>query len=136
MVPQTPQLDVVLSGTSQPLAATPSQLPYPELHETSAQVPVWHEPVPLEYVHALLHMPQFKLDVLVFVSQPLLGLPSQLAKPIAHVGVHVPFVHDVVPLPFVHVTPHMPQFDVLLPVLISQPFAYMPSQFWNGAVHD
>ena len=80
-------------------------------------------------------MPQFEMDVLVFVSQPLLGLPSQLAKPIAHDGVHMPPMQVVVPLVFVHVVPHEPQFEVLFPVLISQPFAYMPSQFWNGAVH-
>lgn len=49
---------------------------------------------------------------------------------------HIPLAHDVVPFMFVHVVPHEPQFVVLVPVLISQPFAYCPSQFWKGAVHD
>jgi hypothetical protein len=33
----------------------------------------------------------------VGVSQPLLGLPSQLDQPAEHVGTHVPPVHVVVP---------------------------------------
>lgn len=75
------------------------------------------------------HAPQFEMDVVVFVSQPLFGLPSQLPKPIAHIGVHMPLVHDVVPFIFEHVVPHVPQLDVLVPVLISQPLPYIPSQF-------
>jgi hypothetical protein len=59
----------------------------------------------------------------------LFGLPSQLPKPIAHIGVHVPLEHAVVPFEFVHVVPQVPQLDVFVPVLTSHPFPYMPSQF-------
>lgn len=54
----------------------------------------------------------------------------------AHEGEHMPLMHDVVPFMFEHVVPHMPQFEALVAVLISQPLPYIPSQFWKGAVHD
>jgi len=128
-VPQNLQFVTVLSAASQPFAAIKSQSPNPLLQEVSAQVPVWHVPTPLVYVHALLHIPQFVFDVFLFVSHPLFGLPSQLAKPIAHIGVHIPLMHEVVPFVFVHVVPHEPQLDELVAVLTSHPFPYMPSQF-------
>lgn len=123
VVPHVPQLVVVLRDTSQPFASTPSQLPAPGLHIVRAHVPVWHAPTPLVYVHVVPHPPQFDVDVFVFVSHPLFGLASQLAKPIAHIGEQDPFMHDVVPFMLLHVVPHEPQFVVLVPVLTSQPFA-------------
>ncbi len=83
----------------------------------------------MAYEQTVPHAPQFKFDVFVFVSHPLFGLPSQLAKPCAHMGAHAPPLHDVVPFMFEHVVPHDPQLLALLVVLISQPFAYCPSQF-------
>jgi hypothetical protein len=48
------------------------------------------------------------------VSHPFLGLPSQLAHPAAHEGVHPPAVHVVVPCAFVHVMLQPPQWLVLV----------------------
>jgi hypothetical protein len=135
-VPHVRQLVSVLSGVSQPLAATTSQSPKFVLQDVSAQVPVWHVPTPLAYEHTLPHIPQFDVEVLVFVSQPLFGLVSQLAKPIAHIGVHMLLEQAVVPFAFVHVVPQDPQFEAFVAVLLSHPFPYMPSQFWNGVVQD
>jgi len=136
VVPQVPQLETVVNGVSQPLAMTASQSPKFALHDVRAHVPVWHVPVPFAYEQTTPHIPQFEIDAFVFVSQPLFGFESQLANPTAHEGVHVPLMHVVVPFMLVHVVPQDPQFDVLVPVLTSQPFPYIPSQFWNGAVHD
>jgi hypothetical protein len=134
--PHAPQFDSVLSGVSQPLPGTKSQSPKFVLHDVNTHMPVWHEPTPFAYEQTLLHMPQWTFDVLVFVSHPLFRLLSQLAKPAAHMGEHRPLEHDVEPFAFVHVVPHMPQFIELFVVLTSQPFAYMPSQFWKPIAHD
>jgi hypothetical protein len=74
---QAPQLLVVLSAVSQPLAALLSQLPQPALQELSTQLPDEHEPLALAKEQALPHPPQWLTLVWVFVSQPLLLLPSQ-----------------------------------------------------------
>jgi hypothetical protein len=83
-----------------------------------------------------MHPPQWARDVFVFVSQPLLRLPSQLPNPPLHEGLHTPARHDVVPFMLVHATLQPPQFDVLLWRFASQPLPYAPSQFWKGMVHD
>lgn len=50
------------------------------------------------------HAPQL-VAVRVLVSQPLFGLPSQSAKPVAQVGAQAPAVHVVAPFAFVQLTP-------------------------------
>lgn len=59
-------------------------------------------------------------------SQPLLGSPSQSAKPVAHTGVQLPAVQalDVVPVGARHDTPQPPQLVAL--VLW---FTHVPEQF-------
>jgi hypothetical protein len=71
----------------------------------------------------------------VFVSQPLLGRPSQLPKPALHVGTQAPDVHVVVPFALLHCVRHAPQFERLVLVLVSQPFEALPSQLPKPALH-
>ena len=88
-VPQEPQLEVEVSAVSQPLPSLPSQLPKPELQAPKVHVPPLQVAVALLREHGTPQPPQ-SLDVLVLVSQPLLGLPSQSAQPLAHVGEQTP----------------------------------------------
>jgi hypothetical protein len=76
--PQTPQLVVVLSCVSQPLAGFMSQSPKPVLQAPLVQVPVLQLAAAFGKLQATLQAPQ---SVFVFVgfSQPLLGRPSQFA---------------------------------------------------------
>jgi hypothetical protein len=59
--------------------------------------------------------------VLVFVSQPLVGLPSQLPKPAAQLGAQTPAVQVVEPLALVQPLPQAPQCAVVLFRFVSQP---------------
>jgi hypothetical protein len=118
---------LVLRLTSQPLPVVPSQLPNPTLQET-----IWHDPVVQEELafgsaQATPHAPQ-SVAVLVGVSQPLLGLPSQLAQPAAQLGAHAPAVQAVPPWALLQATPQAPQFAVVV-VAISQPSLTSPLQF-------
>jgi hypothetical protein len=65
--------------------------------------------------------------VLRLVSQPLLGSPSQSAKPDAQLGTHTPPVHAVVPFALLQLAPHAPQFWTVLSGA-SQPFDALASQ--------
>ena len=78
VVPQAPQLVVVLSWVSQPLAGLLSQSPKPVLQAPRVQVPVAQLAAALGKLQATLQAPQ---SVVVFVgrSQPLPGSPSQFA---------------------------------------------------------
>lgn len=133
--PQAPQLAALVCVlTSQPLEVSPSQFPVPALHETSWQVPVAHDTLAFAAEHPTPHPPQ-SVAVRRFVSHPLFALPSQFAKPAAHVGTQTPAVHAVPPLAFVHATPHAPQLVTLVPRFASQPLAMLPSQLPNPALH-
>jgi hypothetical protein len=80
-VPQAPQLETLVCVlTSQPLAATPSQLPNPAVHVPSVQVPDAHDSDAFAKSHCAPHDPQF-VRVVRLVSQPLAVLPSQLPNP-------------------------------------------------------
>ena len=130
----TPQFAVVSSATSQPLAALPSQLPKPAEHDTE-HAPRLHEAVPFVPLQAVPHAPQFPALVCVFVSQPLLGLPSQLAKFGEQLGTHAPEVHAVLPFAFVQALAHVPQWAVVLRG-VSQPLATLPSQSPKPELQD
>jgi hypothetical protein len=132
LTPQAPQLAVVLSAVSQPLAALPSQLPNPALHVPSVHVPATQLALALARLHVAPHAPQ-SVSVLMFRSQPLFGLPSQLAKPAAQFGVQAPLTQDVVPLAFVHCVPQAPQLAVVLSA-VSQPLALLASQLPKPAL--
>src|SRR5215510_6250308 len=75
--PQEPQwLMSIFKYTSQPLSTLSSQLANPAAH-VILQVEPTQLGCPFTELHALLHAPQFQGSVLVLVSQPLLGSPSQ-----------------------------------------------------------
>jgi hypothetical protein len=133
--PQPPQFAVlVLVLTSQPLAACPSQLPQPVLHEVNVQVPVLQEEVALTWAQPLAQLPQ-SVRVLRLVSQPLAGLPSQLPQDAAQLGTHAPAVHEVVPLGLVQIWPQAPQLVLWLRE-VSQPLAALLSQLPQPVEHE
>jgi hypothetical protein len=92
------------------------------------QVPETQLVVPFGFEHAVPQAPQLLALLLVFVSQPLFGLPSQLEKPPAQIGAQVPDTQLVVPLVLVHLVPHEPQLLTFALVLVSQPLFGLPSQ--------
>lgn len=57
----------------------------------------------------------------MFVSHPLFGFESQLAKPGAQTGLHTPDEQDVVPFALAQAVPHVPQLVRLVAELTSQP---------------
>lgn len=73
------------------------QSPKPVGHMPTAHVPAEQiEPVP---AHACPQLPQFMVETAVFVSQPLVVLLSQSAKPGAHApSAQAPAVHAAVAL--------------------------------------
>src|SRR5438093_1322437 len=78
-VPQAPQF--VAQGfrlASQPLALFVSQLLYPAVQVPSVHVPATQVSEAFARSHTAPQAPQ-SVSVLMFFSQPLLGLPSQLA---------------------------------------------------------
>jgi hypothetical protein len=82
-----------------------------------------------------VQVPQLVTVVLRFVSQPFATLPSQLPNPVEQPMAHVPPEHDGVPFAAEQGAPHAPQFAVLEFRLVSQPFAALPSQLPNPALH-
>jgi hypothetical protein len=81
VVPHAPQLvTLVFRFVSQPFAGLPSQLPQP-LRQTGAQLPATQPVMPFGFEHCWPQPPQLFTLVVMFVSQPLPALPSQLAKP-------------------------------------------------------
>jgi hypothetical protein len=129
--PQFAALVVVF--VSQPSATIPLQLPKPTVQVPSAQVPAAQVSVLFARSQTTPHAPQ-SVSVRMFFSQPLLGLPSQLAKPTAHVGTHVPAVHTFVPFTAAHAEPHALQLAALVFRLDSQPFAATASQLPKPAL--
>src|SRR5262245_31723907 len=76
--PHLPQfLTSLASEASQPLAALPSQLPNPALHEPTAHWAPTHAGTPLATLQGRPQAPQLATSVDRFFSQPLPGLPSQ-----------------------------------------------------------
>lgn len=131
--PQLVRLDCRL--VSQPFTGLPSQLaqPAPQVGE---HVPKLHVVEPHEFVHATLQAPQLSRSVLVFVSQPLIALPSQFAEPPLQTGVHVPPTQLVVPFGLRHTRPHWPQWFVVVLRFVSHPLFGLPSQSAKPALHD
>ena len=128
LVPQPPQwLALFVVFVSQPLAGLPSQLAKPLL-QAGAQVPLAQATLPFGLLHAMPQPPQWLVLELVFVSQPLLALPSQLPEPALQLGVQLPPMQAVVPFGLLHVVPHAPQLPALVVRLVSQPLLAMPSQ--------
>jgi len=130
-----PQLLTSVSvDVSQPFEALLSQLPKPELH-TGAHALDAQLVVPCEFVHEVAHVPQCAVVFVRFVSQPFGPLPSQFPKPPVHEGTHAPAVQGFVPFTTEHTVPHVPQFEVDVFKLASQPFLTLVSQFPNPLLH-
>ena len=73
--------------------------------------------------------PQLALSVRVSTSQPLAGLPSQSAKPVAHAPtVHAPTRQIAIALGSAQARPHAPQWAGLTVSSASQPLVARPSQ--------
>jgi hypothetical protein len=78
---------------------------------------------------AMPQPPQWALLVRVWVSQPLVWMPSQLPKPaMQEVMEHAPAEQTEVALESVHALPHAPQLVALLRRSVSQPLLAAPSQ--------
>jgi len=133
--PQVPQFVSVVRFVSQPFPALPSQLPKPVVQPESWHAPARHVGLPFVKLHTWPQVPQFPELVPVLVSQPFATLPSQLPNPAVHAIEHAPALHDGVPLALEHAAPQVPQFPVLVFVLVSQPFPLLPSQLPNPALH-
>jgi hypothetical protein len=94
---QPPQCEFeVAVFVSQPFVWFPSQLPKFVSHAVNVQVPVEHDSLALAKSQLTPHPPQL-VSVVVDVSQPLFALPSQLEKPMLHMGEQLPPLHVVVP---------------------------------------
>jgi hypothetical protein len=117
-------------SVSQPLVAFPSQLPQPALQVGTQALPV-QVVVPCALLQAVPQAPQFDALLLVSVSQPVVGLPSQLRQVPVQTGTHTLPEQLVVPCAFVHAVPHAPQFAVLLETSVSQPLA-----LWFGLLQS
>jgi hypothetical protein len=95
-----------------------------------------HPAVPLGTAHARPQAPQWLGVLVVLTSQPLAALPSQSANPAAQVKPQRPAAQAGVALSApMHTVPQAPQWETLVPVLVSQPLAALPSQSPKPAAH-
>ena len=102
----------VLVLVSQPFAGLPSQSAYPALQAPITHAPAAHVAAALAKRHTLPHAPQLFASVpRTLVSQPLLAVPSQSAKPESHAPTtQLPPTHAfTVELGSAQVVPHAPQ---------------------------
>jgi len=126
--PHEPQLLMSLFVlVSQPLVLLPSQSAAPELQD-GAHALFEQLVVPFGFKQRVPHAPQSFVLFVRFVSQPLPALPSQLPRPVLHIGAQAPPTQAVVPPEFVHCLPQPPQLLTLVSRLVSQPLFGFPSQ--------
>jgi hypothetical protein len=123
MLPHAPQFVVLLAlSTSQPLAGLLSQSRNDPVHAWSWQAPLEHTALALARTQARPQAPQFAPLVLVFTSQPLLGLPSQSRKPALHTKEHPPAVQTAAAFAGAAQTlPQVPQLRGSVWVLVQLP---------------
>jgi len=107
---------------SQPFVGFESQSPFPALHEIP-HTPATHVGVaPAAPAHTRPHTPQLAMVVFVFTSHPLVAFASQFAYPAMHANPQTPDTHELAAFARAgHAAPHMPQWDVLVFVFVSQP---------------
>jgi hypothetical protein len=126
--PQTPQFVRVFRRVSQPLPSRPSQLPQPASHERIWQLPLPQVAVAFAREQVVPHAPQL-VSVVVDVSQPLLSMPSQLAKPVLQLAIpQTPVSQVAAAFAREQLVPHAPQL-LSVRVEVSQPFVAFASQF-------
>jgi len=128
--PQAPQwVELVRVSTSQPLEATPSQSAKPA-RQVNPQAPAAQVAAAFALAgQAAPQRPQCCTLVLVFTSQPLTALPSQLPMPDAQAPMeHTPAEQEAAALGKAQLRPHAPQCESDASRSVSQPLAAMPSQ--------
>jgi hypothetical protein len=133
-LPHPPQLaELAKVSVSQPSSAAGAagvvQLPLPST-QVDVQSPALHTaaatPCPEQ---ARVQDPQWAGSVSVFVSQPLVGSPSQSAQPMSHAAtVHAACAQPAVPCATVHAVAHDPQCCGSPLTSCSQPLVGSPSQ--------
>jgi hypothetical protein len=127
--PHIPQCTALMPRlTSQPLAALPSQLPKPALHDATVHMLAAHAAVALASEHARPHIPQCAAVVARFTSHPSAGLALQSPKPALQTVVQRPTMHVAVAFCARHTLPQTPQLVALVRTSVSQPFAGLLSQ--------
>jgi hypothetical protein len=136
-VPQAPQFETFVSVlVSQPLFELPSQFPNPALQVPSVQFPLTQDSLALARLHTAPQAPQLARLVFVFVSQPLLELPSQSPRPGLQVETpQTPPTQFGVPPDAGQTLPQVLQLLTSEFVFVSQPLFGLPSQFLNPAEH-
>ncbi len=132
--PQPPQLFTWLSDVSQPLTSLASQLPQPVVQESRVHEPPGQLVRPFARAQPTPQPPQFVV-VWRLASQPLLGLPSQLAVSVLQAGAQAPDWHVVGPFGLTHEMLQAPQVVRLLASSDSQPLVATPSQLAKPASH-
>ena len=133
--PQPPQFDVFeLVLVSQPLTKLLSQSPIGAV-QAMPQVPLLHDGLPPDTLHAFAQVPQWVASFLRLTSQPFATFPSQSAKFAAQLIWHAPAVQDAVPLLVLQAAEQAPQLPTLVLVFVSQPFPTLLSQFPYPALH-
>ena len=106
------------------------------MHDETTQVPLLQVAEPFCAKQTMPQPPQLLGSFVVVVSQPFPELPSQSALPAAHdVTVQTLLVHAGVPPWGGQTLPQALQLLTLLVVLISHPFAALPSQLAKPALH-
>src|SRR3970282_51512 len=96
------------------------------------QTPPVQPAVPFAMKHSLPQPPQCLTSPAVFTSQPFAALVSQSASGgLQALMPHLPSVQFGGPQVAEQTLPQAPQLSVLVLVLISQPLATLPSQFWK-----
>jgi hypothetical protein len=134
--PHPPQFAVVWRFVSQPSEYRPLQSAKPAAHAAIEHVDAEHVADPFAAEHAFPHEPQFPRLVTRSVSQPFAELPSQSPLPGAQLAMpQMPATQFGVPPVAEHTFPHVLQLLTSICVLVSHPFARLPSQFLKPALH-
>jgi hypothetical protein len=119
------------------LAALASQSANPALHAATAHFEEVQVSVAWSVLQARLQPPQFFASLVMLTSQPLAPLPSQSARPAAHVDtVQTWAVQTSDAALMLQTCPQDPQLFGSCAMSISQPFEAIVSQFWNPVAHD
>ncbi|MFO0627818.1 MAG: hypothetical protein U0325_19575 [Polyangiales bacterium] len=120
---------VVDTARSQPLAALLSQFAQPVLHVPMPQAPLVQTGVAFASAQVRPQAPQFAVVLVMLVSQPLAGSPSQLPKPAVQAATaHAPCVQVAVALARAQAVPQAPQRLTVVSRFTSQPLERVPSQ--------
>ena len=134
--PHAPQwLGSLVRLISQPFAAFVSQSPKPTRHATIVQLDAMQASIALSVLHARPQPPQSFTLLVVLISQPLPGLPSQSAVPgVVHFDtVQTPPMQTSDALVALHACAQEPQLFESVARLISQPSEASLSQSWKLA---